>query len=106
MADTDDTALPARRRFLAAAALVATAPLLLRAADARAAGLPPLTTANAQAKALGYVAGASPATTTARKPGSTCANCQFFQSGSNGCALFAGFAVSPKGWCTAWAKRA
>jgi hypothetical protein len=105
MKDTDALVL-SRRRFLAGAALVAAAPLLLRAPVAHAAALKPLTEANPQAKALGYVADATKAKNPAHKAGSICANCQFFQAGTNGCALFAGYSVSPKGWCSAWAKKA
>jgi hypothetical protein len=106
MPKTPDTTLQARRRFLAGAALVAAAPLLLRAPVARAAGLPPLSPSNPQAKALGYVVDATKTTNAAHKPGSVCSNCQFFQAATGGCALFAGFSVSPKGWCSAWAKKA
>ena len=64
----------------------------------------PLT--NAQAKALGYVEDATKTTNKAFKPGSNCANCQFFTAATGACTLFAGFSVAPKGWCTAWAKKA
>ena len=94
-----------RRRFLITAAVAATAlPLMGRSGPAQAA-LPKLPADNPQAKALGYVddsAKAGPA----HKPGSACANCQFFTPATGACALFAGFSVSPKGWCTAWAKKA
>ena len=40
------------------------------------------------------------------KPGSSCANCQFFTAATGACTLFPGFAVAPKGWCSAWAKKA
>ena len=78
-----------RRRFLLGAAIAATAL--------------PLT--NAQAKALGYVEDAAKAPP-ARKPGSTCANCQFFTAATGACVLFPGFSVAPAGWCSAWAKKA
>ena len=95
-----------RRRFLLGAAVAATAlPLLGRMGEAQAAPLPHLPATNPQAKALGYVDDATKAPA-ARKPGSACANCQFFTAGTNACALFAGFSVSPKGWCSAWAKKA
>ena len=100
---------PSRRRFLIQAAVAATAlPLLARMAGqpASAAALPPLTSANAQAKALGYVADASKTTNAAHKPGSVCANCQFFTAATGACAIFPGFTVAPKGWCSAWAKKA
>jgi hypothetical protein len=96
-----------RRRFLVQAAVAATAlPLLSRMAPAIAAPLPKLPLANAQAKALGYTEDAAKTTNAAHKPGSACANCQFFTAATGACALFAGFSVTPKGWCSAWAKKA
>ena len=96
-----------RRRFLAQLALAAAAlPLLTRAGNAVAAPLPRLPASNAQAKALGYVEDASKTKNAAHKPGSNCANCQFFTASTGACALFAGFSVAPKGWCSAWAKKA
>lgn len=97
-----------RRRFLVQAAVAATAlPLLgAMAAPASAAPLPKLPLTNAQAKALGYVEDATKTTNKAFKPGSNCANCQFFTAATGACTLFPGFSVAPKGWCTAWAKKA
>lgn len=96
-----------RRRFLVQAAVAATAlPFLGKISQAVAAPLPKLPTTNAQAKALGYVEDASKTTNAAHKAGSACANCQFFTASTGACALFAGFSVAPKGWCTAWAKKA
>ena len=97
-----------RRRFLVQAAVAATAlPLLATmAAPASAAPLPKLPLTNAQAKALGYVEDASKTTNAAHKAGSACANCQFFTAATGACTLFAGFSVAPKGWCSAWAKKA
>jgi hypothetical protein len=96
-----------RRRFLTHAAVAAAAlPLLARFSPAEAAPLPRLPTSNPQAKALGYVEDASKTTNPAHKPGSVCANCQFFTAATGACALFAGFSVPPKAWCTAWAKKA
>jgi hypothetical protein len=96
-----------RRKFLLGAAVAAAAvPLLSVAPRARAAALPKLTSANAQAKALGYVPDAGKTSNAAHKPGSDCANCQFFTAATGACAIFAGFSVEPKGWCSAWAKKA
>jgi hypothetical protein len=97
-----------RRRFLVQAAVAATAlPLVARMVGQPAqAALAKLPLDNPQAKALGYVEDASKTTNAAHKPGSVCGNCQFFTAATGGCALFAGFAVSPKGWCSAWAKKA
>ena len=103
---SDQAPQSSRRRVLQALLLAAGAPAFLQAPQARAAGLPPLPAGNAQAKALGYVADAKATTNPAHKPGSACANCQFFQAGTSGCAIFVGFAVAPTGWCTAWAKKA
>lgn len=95
-----------RRSFLITAAVAATAlPLLGRSGAAEAAPLPKLPATNPQAKALSYVPDAAKAGP-ARKPGSNCANCQFFTAATGACALFAGFSVEPKGWCSAWAKKA
>ena len=96
-----------RRRFLLKAAIVATAlPLLGRLSPVQAAPLPKLPLDNAQAKALGYVEDASKTTNPAHKPGSVCSNCQFFTAATGACTLFPGFSVQPKGWCSAWAKKA
>jgi hypothetical protein len=96
-----------RRNFLARAlALAAAAPLLGAGARAIAAPLPKLPLTNAQAKALHYTEDGAKSADPAHKAGSLCANCQFFTPATGACALFAGFQVAPKGWCTAWAKKA
>ena len=96
-----------RRKFLIGAAIAATAvPMLGMAPAARAAALPRLPVTNPQAKALGYVADAATTKNAAHKAGSACTNCQFYTAATGACALFAGFSVEPKGWCTAWAKKA
>lgn len=97
-----------RRRFLVQAAVAATALPLLgsMAGTASAAPLPKLPLTNAQAKALAYIENATKTTNKAFKPGSNCANCQFFTAATGACTLFAGFSVAPKGWCSAWAKKA
>ena len=98
-----------RRRFLVNAAVAATAlPLLARMAigTAHAADLKPLTDANPQAKALHYTDNAATTKDPAHKAGADCAGCQFFTAATGACALFAGYKVNPKGWCTAWAKHA
>ena len=99
---------PDRRAFLKVAALVAAAPFAARWAvgDARAQALPKLPLDHPQGKALAYVEDAATVKAPTFKPGSTCANCQFFTAANGGCALFAGFSVAPKGWCSAWAKKA
>ena len=98
-----------RRRFLVQAAVAATAlPLLARMAGntAEAAPLKKLTVDNAQAKALKYTENAAAVKDPAFKAGSACANCQFFTAATGACALFPGYSVNPKGWCSAWAKKA
>ena len=97
-----------RRKFLAYAAMAAAAlPVALRLTpEAAAAGLPKLPLDNPQAKALGYVEDATKSKHASYKAGSMCANCQFFTAATGACALFQGFSVSPKGWCSAWAKKA
>lgn len=98
---------PSRRRFLIAAAVAtASLPIAMRLmANAHAAGLARLPLDNLQAKALGYVEDASTTKHPSYKPGSACSNCQFFTAATGACSLFAGFSVSPKGWCSAWAKK-
>jgi hypothetical protein len=96
-----------RRRFLSLTLLAAAAaPLAGFAGRALAAPLPKLPPSNPQAKSLHYVEDAAKATDPAHKAGSACANCQFFTASTGACALFAGFQVAPKGWCSAWAKKA
>jgi hypothetical protein len=97
-----------RRRFLMQAAVAATAvPLLATMAGQPAqAELYKLPLDNPQAKALGYTEDGDDSKNAAHKPGSTCSNCQFFTAATGACALFAGFSVAPKGWCSAWAKKA
>jgi hypothetical protein len=98
---------PFRRRFLVVAAMATAAlPIALRLIpEARAAALAKLPLDNPQAKALGYVEDAGKATAAGYKPGSSCTNCQFFTAATGACALFAGFSVSPGGWCSAWSKK-
>lgn len=97
-----------RRRFLVSGAVaLGSLPLIsqLLRQPAHAADLPPLPESNAQAQALKYSADASKVKAPNFKPGSNCANCQFFQPDTKGCTLFAGFSVDPKGWCSAWAAK-
>lgn len=98
----------ARRRFLLrTAAATAALPLLalLPHRNALAADLPPLPVTNAQAKALNYIEDATKATHATHKPDSFCDNCQFHIAATNGCSIFPGFSVAPKGWCSAWALK-
>ena len=96
-----------RRRFLLKAVVAATAlPLLGRMSPVQAAPLRKLPLTNPQAKALSYVEDVTKTKHAALKPGSKCANCQFFTAATGACTLFAGYKVAPKGWCSAWAKKA
>ena len=92
-----------RRVFLMS---VAAAGTLAAATAARAqAKLDPK---DAQATALGYVEDGSKIDTkkqTKYVAGSACANCALYQA-TGACPLFGGKIVSPKGWCTAYAKKA
>jgi len=68
--------------------------------------LPPLSEDAPNAKALNYVkVAADAADHAAFKEGSYCDNCMFWQPNTNGCTLFQGFSVEPKGWCQSWVKR-
>ena len=97
-----------RRRFLSHVLIAAAAAPLAGgfAGRAFAAPLPKLPLNNPQAVSLHYTEDGSKTKDPAHKPGSACANCQFFTASTGACALFAGFQVAPKGWCSAWAKRA
>lgn len=100
--------MTSRRRFLQAAVAATALPLLggMAARPAAAAALKPLPLDNPQAKALAYVEVPGKAKNPAFKPGSNCANCQFFTPATGACAIFPGYSVAPKGWCSAWAKKA
>jgi len=102
------TSESSRRRFLIQASLAAVAlPLLAaRPGPASAAALKKLPLDNPQAKALAYSENALAVSHSSFKTGSNCINCQFFTAATGACTLFAGFSVAPKGWCSAWAKKA
>jgi len=97
-----------RRRFLSHVLVAAVAAPLAGgvASRALAAPLPKLPLDNPQAKSLHYTDDVSKSKDPAHKPGANCATCQFFTPSTGACALFAGFSVSSKGWCSAWAKKA
>ncbi|MBB5014286.1 high-potential iron-sulfur protein [Rehaibacterium terrae] len=101
-----------RRTFLVRAATAAVAiPLGIRLIDrpAFAQDLPKLPLDNPQAKALNYVESTEGLTHPNFKPGSDCANCQFWTGGDaewGPCTLFPGHHVAAKGWCSAWARKA
>jgi hypothetical protein len=98
-----------RREFIAQIGLGGSA---LLAGNVMAAA-PMVAEADAQAKALGYVADATKADKVKFPKYATpqaCANCSLYQgkagAASGGCPLFAGKEVSAKGWCSAYAKKA
>jgi hypothetical protein len=97
-----------RRRVLRLGALALLAPLIapLLVPEVRGQALPKLPLDHPQAKALAYVEDAAQTTHAGFKPGSTCANCQFFTAANRACTLFPGHSVAAKGWCAAWAKKA
>jgi hypothetical protein len=97
-----------RRQFLRWGALAFAAPLAARLGlpAAQAQALPKLPLDHPQAKALAYVEDAARSTHASFKPGSHCANCQFFTAANGACTLFPGFSVPAAAWCAAWAKKA
>jgi len=98
-----------RRRFIKlSVAGLATAPFA-GALISPAAAAEVVAESNPQASALGYKMDATKAT--ARKdPKADCSTCNFYSGkpgAANGpCTIFAGNLVNPKGWCTAWVKKA
>lgn len=94
-----------RRRFLKLAGGAAAAAVLLGSLPRRAwAALPHLSAAtNATAKALHYVEDDTKAPPP-HKAGQDCAACMHFQGKAGQaygpCAIFPGFDVNAKGWCT------
>ena len=94
-----------RRRFLKLAGGAAAAVALLGSLPRRAwAALPHLTQANnATAKALNYVEDDTKAGPP-HKPGEDCAACMHYQGKAGDaygpCAIFPGYDVNAKGWCS------
>ncbi|WP_210244177.1 high-potential iron-sulfur protein [Arenimonas fontis] len=103
-----DSVNVSRRGFLVRAGLLAAVPFLASGmiGTARAQELKPLPPDNATAKALAYAEDASKVSHPSYKPGSNCANCQFFTAATGACSLFPGFKVPAQAWCSAWAKKA
>lgn len=112
-----DATDPSRRHFLrrigaAAGAAVAMNALAGQGAKpaAKPAALPRLPLDNPQAQALAYSENAANVKHPLLKPGSHCANCNFYK-GAPGqaygpCLMFPQNSVASKGWCSAWAKKA
>jgi hypothetical protein len=98
-----------RRRLLRNVALgMALMPIAGASVPAAAADLPLVTPDDPAAKALKYVSDASKSADA--KPGSKCANCNFFQgaagSAQGPCQMFPGKSVNSAGWCSSWTVKA
>ena len=100
-----------RRGFVKGAlGVVAAVPVaaVLRGRDALAqSDLPKLSEDDPQAQALSYVHNAAESEKAGE--GQICGNCQLYSGGDaewGPCSIFAGKAVSKKGWCATWVKRA
>ncbi len=99
--------MTSRRQFIQIIPLAGAA--LMAVGTARAAMVEE---ADAQAKALGYVADAAKVDKGKYKQyaaGQHCASCALYQGGTapaGKCALFPGKEVAAKGWCSAYAKKA
>jgi hypothetical protein len=101
---SNDKDIESRRRFLKVAAGTTAAAVVMGGLPrfARAADLPPLSSADPTAKALDYVEDASKSANPKHKAGDDCANCQFYSGGPTGrgpCQLVPGKSVNAKGWC-------
>jgi hypothetical protein len=102
-----------RREFLKCALASAAIIPVLRAADARAAGLPLLDPADPVAQSLGFVLDVSKVVANANptyKPGQHCGVCMQFQGKPSdvtaACGIYAGHSVPSRGWCRAFGQRA
>lgn len=98
------------RRGLGAVAAVSVAQLVAQR-TVFAADMPHVDPASPQAQGLGYAHDAATvdkAKYPRHQDGQACANCALYQGGDEwgGCGLFAGQAVSAKGWCNAYAPKA
>lgn len=100
------------KRGLGAVAAVSVAQLVAQR-TAFAADMPHVDEASPQAVGLGYVADATKvdkAKFTRYTDGMVCAKCALYQGAADaewgGCGIFAGQAVSAKGWCNAFAPKA
>jgi len=117
------TAQPVRSRRNALTLIGAAGALAvvgLRAASAAAQGkaaggqeLPHVTEGDPTAKALGYTEDATKVDKTkfpSYKPGSTCAQCNFFQGTAGAaygpCQIFPGKSVNANGWCASFSAKA
>jgi hypothetical protein len=113
MAMNDD--IPPRRaliRLLSLGAIATLAGGRMPAANAAAAALVPLTSADPTAQALGYTDDSSKVDAAANpthKPDQKCSSCVQYQGkpgdARGGCNIYAGKSVSANGWCKVWAKK-
>lgn len=101
-----NTQTPSKSRRTLLVALGAVPFALMAPGVVFAQDLKPLPLDNATAKALAYAVDAKSVKHASFKPGSNCANCQFFVAATGGCTLFPGFKVPAEAWCSAWAKKA
>ena len=102
-----------RREFLKCALASAAIIPTLGAADARAAGLPPIDPADSIAQSLGFVLDASKVAANANstfKLGQHCGVCMQFQGkpsdATAACRIYTGRSVPSRGWCRAFGQRA
>ena len=108
---SNGSAAKARRRFLKTIAIGVAAVMAggtVRKLQA-AGDEPHLSDADPTAKAMDYVEDASTSKNPLYKPGSICANCQFYSGGASGygeCQLFPGKLVNARGWCTSYTRKA
>jgi High potential iron-sulfur protein len=93
-----------RRRFiLQGLGLLAIAPMI---APVIAQSLKPLSEDSPPGKAVNYSRNASQSKHASYKSGSSCGNCQFFNSSNSACGLMSGYGSVGEAWCSAWAKKA
>ena len=101
-----------RRDFLKLSLAAGALPAALAAGGAYAADLPHVDPKDPTAAALGYVEDTKQADATkfaSHKPDQMCAGCNLIQGATGDyrpCTIFPGKAVSAKGWCSAWVKKA
>ena len=102
-----------RRQFFATVGAAASSVALgaLAVKDAAAADLPHLQESEALAVSMNYKEDGSKVDAKKfpnHKADQSCSNCQFYQGGAGygPCQIFQGKAVSSKGWCQVWAKKA
>ncbi|HEX7338909.1 MAG TPA: high-potential iron-sulfur protein [Rhodanobacteraceae bacterium] len=109
----NDQRTESRRHFLklaaGTAAVAAVAGTGVFARQAHAAGLPPLSVSDPQAKALHYTEDAAKSTDSKHVKGDDCSNCMFYKGASGAargpCQIFPGKSVNAKGWCVSHQRK-